>query len=182
MGFAGEDHRQAGLSYGHRFTAPSDTGNALPRVGVLARVDHALAVLMQLAATIPLVAEIMLLLVGLVSRFFFNRPLIWSEERASFLLFWLAMVEAAIAHRRGQHMRLTALVRVLKPHWRHFLETMSTLLMLLFAVVIIVLSYGWAVCATCWNGVPHGLRDRTGCAGRGNEDDLAILGRTDGWP
>jgi len=35
------------------------------------------------------------------SRYFFHQPLIWSDELASILFLWLAMLGAAVAFRRA---------------------------------------------------------------------------------
>jgi TRAP-type C4-dicarboxylate transport system permease small subunit len=55
-------------------------------------------------------AEIVILLAGVVSRYLFDQPLVWSDELASILFLWLAMLGAAIALRRSEHMRKTAVV------------------------------------------------------------------------
>ena len=44
-----------------------------------------------------------------------HRPLIWSDELASILFLWLAMLGAVVAFRRGEHMRMTALVGSARP-------------------------------------------------------------------
>jgi TRAP-type C4-dicarboxylate transport system permease small subunit len=51
-------------------------------------------------------AEIVILLTGVISRFCFNRPLA-SDKLASIVFLWLAMFGAAIALRRDTHMRMT---------------------------------------------------------------------------
>ena len=45
-------------------------------------------------------AEIVILLAGVVSRYLFDHPLVWSDELASILFLWLASLGAAIALRR----------------------------------------------------------------------------------
>ena len=54
--------------------------------------------------------EILVLLAGVVARFVFHAPLVWSDELASILFLWLAMLGSVVALRRGEHMRMTALV------------------------------------------------------------------------
>ena len=56
------------------------------------------------------VAEIVILFAGVVARYVLHAPLIWSDELASILFLWLAMLGAVVAFRRGEHMRMTALV------------------------------------------------------------------------
>jgi TRAP-type C4-dicarboxylate transport system permease small subunit len=43
-------------------------------------------------------------------RFIFNSPIPWADELASILFLWLANLGAAVALRRGTHMRTTVLV------------------------------------------------------------------------
>ena len=45
-----------------------------------------------------------------MARYGMHRPLIWSDELASILFLWLAMLGAVVAFRRGEHMRMTAFV------------------------------------------------------------------------
>ena len=43
-------------------------------------------------------------------RYVFHQPIIWSDELASILFLWLAMLGSVVALRRGEHMRMTAFV------------------------------------------------------------------------
>jgi tripartite ATP-independent transporter DctM subunit len=70
-------------------------------------------------------AEIVLLLCGVVARYVFHRPLVWSDELAGILFQWLAMLGAAVALRRDAHMRMTALVSRAPPRLRAFLEALA---------------------------------------------------------
>ena len=60
-------------------------------------------------------AEIVVLFAGVVARFVLHAPLVWSDELASILFLWLAMLGAVVALRRGEHMRMTALVNGRRP-------------------------------------------------------------------
>ena len=55
---------------------------------------------------------------GVVARFGFNRPIVWTDELASILFLWLAMLGSVIALQRREHMRLTAVVAALPPAWQ----------------------------------------------------------------
>ena len=70
--------------------------------------------------------EVAILLCGVVARFVFQSPLIWSDELASALFLWLAMLGAVIASRRAGHMRMTAVVNALGPGPRAFLDAVAT--------------------------------------------------------
>jgi hypothetical protein len=82
-------------------------GAALP-VGLASRVDRAFGLGLEIATALLVVAEIVILFIGIVARYAFNRPLIWSDELASLLFLWLAMLGTVLALRRGEHMRMTA--------------------------------------------------------------------------
>ena len=63
----------------------------------LRRIDRALGLAAEVPAALLVVAEIVLLSAGVVSRYVFQSPLTWSDELASALFLWLAMLGAVIA-------------------------------------------------------------------------------------
>ncbi len=82
----------------------------------------ALTVATEGPAALLMLMEILVLSAGVVARYVFNRPLVWSDELASLLFLWLAMFGAVIALRRSEHMRLTILVTNASPRMRAWLE------------------------------------------------------------
>ena len=104
-------------------------------------IDRVLAWITEIPAAILVVAEIVILFSGVVSRYVFNRPLTWSDELASILFLWLAMFGAVIALRRGEHMRLTTFVGMLRPAWRSWVETVSALIVIMYVLLILLPSY-----------------------------------------
>src|ERR1700731_1674786 len=118
------------------------TDTPMPRAIALSRgLDTAVQWLMNavgaLAATL-LVAETVILLAGVISRYGFDNPLTWSDELASMLFSWLAMLGAVLALHRGEHMRLTALVNRLPQRWRVWFETLGALVVCVFVALVIV--------------------------------------------
>jgi len=105
--------------------------------GVLHLADRALGWLTEIPAAVLVVAEVVILFMGVVSRFVFNRPLVWSDEVASLLFLWLAMLGAAIALRRGAHMRLTTIAARLSPAWRARLDALAVGVPLLFLALLV---------------------------------------------
>ena len=99
-------------------------------------VDAALGVLVEIPAAILVLAEIAILFAGVVSRYAFRLPLTWSDELASILFLWLAMLGAVVAFRRNQHMRMTAIVATAPPEWRVFLDEIASAAALAFFVLI----------------------------------------------
>src|SRR5271163_2264999 len=72
----------------------------------------------ELPTAAMVLVEMVVLLAGVVSRFVFHHPFVWTDEFASILFLWLAMFGAVVALQRQQHMRLTAVVAALSPRWQ----------------------------------------------------------------
>ncbi len=112
------------------------------------RLDRVLALVTEIPAAVLVVLEIVILFAGVVSRYVFNKPLTWSDELASILFLWLAMLGAVIALRRGEHMRLTTFVNLLKPEWRAWVETFGALVVIVF--VLLLLGPAWTYIEDQW--------------------------------
>src|SRR6187455_3133088 len=95
-----------------------------------------LGALVEIPAALLVVAEIIILFAGVVARYGLHRPLIWSDELASILFLWLAMLGAAVAFRRAEHMRMTAIVASAKPAMRAYLDLVATSAALAFLLLI----------------------------------------------
>ena len=102
-------------------------------VGVAERV---LGRVMEAVAAVLVVAEVVILLMGVVSRFVFDRPLVWSDELASLLFLWLAMVGAAIALNRNAHMQLSTVTAMMQPVWQRRFKALSIGVPLVFLALL----------------------------------------------
>ena len=85
---------------------------------LFARFDRLFGTVIEAAAALLVVAEAVLLGWATTARYLFNQPLAWSDELAAVLFVWLSMLGAAVALRRGEHMRLTTFVRNMSPVWQ----------------------------------------------------------------
>src|SRR3546814_13872050 len=74
----------------------------------ITRLDTFLGYLIEIPSAVLVLAEVVILFSGIFARYVLNTPLIWSDELASLLFLWLAMLGAAVAFRRAEHMRMTA--------------------------------------------------------------------------
>jgi tripartite ATP-independent transporter DctM subunit len=108
-------------------------------------VDLWLGLFIEILGAALVAAEIVTLLAGVVSRYVFDHPLVWSDELASILFLWLAMLGAAIALRRNEHMRMTAVVGMLPPSTRMALDAFATGAVLAFLALIAWPSYNYAL-------------------------------------
>jgi tripartite ATP-independent transporter DctM subunit len=109
-----------------------------------ASLEAALAMLVEIPAALLVVAEIVILFAGVVARYGLRSPLIWSDELASILFLWLAMLGAAVAFRRSEHMRMTAIVASAGPAMRSYLDVVATCAALAFLLLIAWPSYEYA--------------------------------------
>jgi tripartite ATP-independent transporter DctM subunit len=101
-------------------------------------LDRTLAAVTEVPAAILVAVEIAVLFAGVVSRYVFHRPLTWTDELASILFLWLAMLGSVIALRRGEHMRLTAIVARVPARWAALMETVAAMVAIAFVVLMIV--------------------------------------------
>jgi tripartite ATP-independent transporter DctM subunit len=116
-----------------------------PRRSSLAdSLESILGLFVEIPAAILVVAEIVILFAGVVARYGLHRPLIWSDELASILFLWLAMLGAAVAFRRAEHMRMTAVVASAGPAMRAYLDVVATCAALAFLLLIAWPSYEYA--------------------------------------
>lgn len=98
----------------------AETTGAGPRLAY--RIERLVLGLAEPLAAGLVVVEVLVLAAGVFARYVLNRPLVWSDELASALFLWLAMLGAIIALGRGEHMRLTAVVGMLPPPLRPWLD------------------------------------------------------------
>ena len=102
----------------------------------LAALDRRLGLLVEVPAALLVVADIVVLFWGVFARFVLHRPLVWSDELASLLFLWLAMMGSVVALRRGEHMRMTALVSKGSPQRRAVMEAVATSASLAFLALV----------------------------------------------
>jgi tripartite ATP-independent transporter DctM subunit len=111
------------------------------RRSLVTSLESWLGLLVEIPVALLVVAEIVILFAGVVARYGLRQPLIWSDELASILFLWLAMLGAAVAFRRSEHMRMTAIVANTGPSTRAYLDVVATCAALAFLLLI-----GWPAC------------------------------------
>lgn len=108
-----------------------------PNSGWSTRLDRIIGPLVEIPAALLVLTEIVVLLMGVVWRYVLHEPLIWSDELASMLFLWLAMLGSVVALRRGEHMRMTAVVGKLAPSSRAFLDLIAIAAALAFLALVL---------------------------------------------
>ncbi|MGZ5179481.1 MAG: TRAP transporter large permease [Ramlibacter sp.] len=111
-----------------------DVGGSAP---LAERAEHWLGHAIEVPAAALVVGEVAVLLAGVVMRFVFNHPIPWADELASILFLWLANLGAAVALRRGAHMRTTALVSRWSPRAQAWAEALATAAPCLLLVILV---------------------------------------------
>jgi tripartite ATP-independent transporter DctM subunit len=101
-----------------------------------ARFERALGRFVEFVAGALVLVDIAVLLAGVIARFVFKKPIVWSDELASMIFIWLAMLGAVAALRRGEHMRMTAVVSMQTPARQRLFEAISVCASLAFLAMV----------------------------------------------
>lgn len=109
----------------------------------LGRLDRIIDRLTEFAAAALVLAEIIILLAGVIFRYALDNPLVWSDELAEMLFLWLVSLGAVIALRRGEHMRMTIVVRSISPRAHDYLARFSALVVVGFVLALLVPGYSY---------------------------------------
>jgi tripartite ATP-independent transporter DctM subunit len=120
----------------------------LPDAGPVRRlstvVDSLIGGLVEGVVAVLILAEVVILFTGVVSRYVFEEPIVWCDELASILFLWLAMLGSVVALRRDEHMRMTAVVGMVRPAVRAFLDVFAVVAALAFLLLFIGPAYDFA--------------------------------------
>ena len=99
-----------------------------------AAIDRAIGAITEPVAAVLVVVEVIILASGVFTRYVLGRPLVWTDELATILFLWLAMIGSVVAYRRGEHIRLSVLVRRAPARIAAILETVSSVITAIFVI------------------------------------------------
>jgi tripartite ATP-independent transporter DctM subunit len=116
--------------------------NGLPRWATVA--DGLIGQAVNTTVAILIVTEVLILFAGVVARYLLRSPLVWSDELASILFLWLAMLGAVVAFRRSEHMRMTTFVTMAPPIVRSFLQHTALSVSFVFLLLLVLPSFEYA--------------------------------------
>ncbi|MBS0455426.1 MAG: TRAP transporter large permease subunit [Proteobacteria bacterium] len=122
----------------------TDAGTRREPIAWLETLNKAIATLVEVPAALLVLAEVFVLLAGVTSRYVFHEPLVWSDELASILFLWLAMLGSIVAFQRGEHMRMTAIVGKLDGNKRAFLDLVAIAAAVAFLAFVVHPAYEFA--------------------------------------
>lgn len=89
--------------------------------------------------------EILVLLIGVIFRYVLHQPLTWTDELASVLFMWLAMLGSVMAFRRNEHMRMTAVVAASSPRLRSVLECLALVTPVVLLIGLVRPAFEYAI-------------------------------------
>jgi tripartite ATP-independent transporter DctM subunit len=102
-----------------------------------AAIDRAIGAAVEPVAALLIAVEVVILAAGVFTRYVMHSPLVWSDELATILFLWLAMLGSVVAYRRGEHIRLTIMLRRASPRGAEILEAISSVVVAIFVIELI---------------------------------------------
>jgi tripartite ATP-independent transporter DctM subunit len=109
----------------------------LPAEADVKRAVSRLLIPLEAASAVLMTVIIVLLLAGVVSRYVFSIPIIWIDEVVSLSFIWVAMIGAAIAMHRNEHLRLTLFLEKLPARARDFTQAFALVAVAAFLIALI---------------------------------------------
>ena len=146
----------------HASVAP-ETSEGLPADHVAAnRVLKRLMAPLEAVSAALMVAIIVMLFGGVVTRYVFGRPITWIDEAVSFAFIWVAMLGAVLAMHRNEHLRLTMFVDLMPPRIRGLVHAFALIAVAAFLIGLIGPAFEhvaseWIVASPSL-GIPAGIR------------------------
>jgi tripartite ATP-independent transporter DctM subunit len=135
---------------------PAATAPSLPRVG------SALLVPIEIICATLVAIIVLVLLLGVVSRYVFNVPVIWIDEVISIAFIWSGMLGCVLAVDRNEHLRLNLFVDLMPKRIGAFVRTFA--LMVVAGFLIALLHPSWEYMVSEWMirtpalDLPNGFR------------------------
>ncbi len=109
--------------------------------GVWRRSMAGLLIAIEVAAALLLAADLLVVVVSVLGRYFFDAPMVWSDDLARMLLLAVTFLGASAALAHGENAGVTFFVDRLGPVWRGRVDAAV-------GVVVVVVA-----AALCWNTV-----------------------------
>ncbi len=99
----------------------------------------------EFVCAILLLVIVGVLLLGVTSRYVFSLPVVWIDEVASISFLWLAMLGAAIAIDRNEHLKLTLFIGMMPERLREFVNAFAMLIVAAFLAGLIYPAIDYAI-------------------------------------
>jgi TRAP-type C4-dicarboxylate transport system permease small subunit len=100
-------------------------------------INRPLIYAMERLAAALVLADVAILLLGVIARYVFQHPLIWTDDLAQAVFLWLGMIGSVIALNRGEHMRMTAILARANRPARAGMEAYGSAVALMFLAAVV---------------------------------------------
>ncbi len=100
---------------------------------------------LEAVSALLVVAIVLLLLGGVVSRYLFNLPIVWVDEVTSIAFVWVAMIGAIIAMHRNEHLQLNVFVNLLPERFRYYVRAFALVSAMLLLLSLLKPAYTYVV-------------------------------------
>ena len=104
----------------------------------LIALRHKLSWLLEQAVILAVATLVLDVLWGVCTRFMLGSPSRWTEEVATFLLIWVALLGAAVAFGRREHLGVDYLVKKLDPATQVLMEVVAQIVVIAFAAAAMI--------------------------------------------
>lgn len=108
-------------------------------LNILVQIKECLVQLLEWILILLVAGLVLDVLWQVFSRFVLNDPSSWTDELATLLIIWVAMIGASVAFIRNNHLGVDYFVGKLKPRPRLISEILVQVIICLFAVVVLLL-------------------------------------------
>lgn len=92
--------------------------------------------LIKIIAEVILIVMVVTIFSQVIMRYFFENPLMWSEELSRYLYAWFCFFGVSIATFDKSHLKVTFFVEKLSKIIQYYLELFSMVLMILFFIAV----------------------------------------------
>lgn len=93
---------------------------------VFKKIDWILSKIENAVMLISILTMLVVLFAQIIMRYFFNTPLIWSEEVARYLFVYLTFIGISFGIRHGTHIRMEFFINKLPEHAKQILDIITT--------------------------------------------------------
>ena len=100
-------------------------------------IERPLIRVLEYVAAALVLGDVGILLLGVIARYVFQTPLIWTDDLAQAVFLWLGMIGSVVALNRGEHMRMTALLARARPPVRAGMEIYGAAVGLMFLAAVV---------------------------------------------
>ncbi len=114
-------------------------------MSILSRLRKALVRALEIVVAALMGALVLCVLWQVVSRHLLRNPSGWTDELATMLVIWLALLGSTVAFARGEHLGVDVVARMLPEFDRRVLAVFVQLVILFFAVAVLIVGGGGLV-------------------------------------